>query len=201
MTRSLSLAFLLTLLVFASPVTLRAQELKPSMNPDSGEEKKNSFGFGGLSKERPKGAKTEITAKKQATFDNTTSIAEFEGNVIVKDVQFTLFCDRLKVTLAKNRKGLELVEAFGDARDKVIIVQENTDAAGKVTKAVGRATKATYDPATGIVTLLGWPSVQHDINYQYATEESTIMTLDRAGKMTTTGGSKTTITNAGDEKL
>lgn len=198
MTKSLSLAFLLTLFFAACPATLRAQELKPSMNPDSGEDK-NPFGMAGMG-ERPKGAKTEITAKKQATFDNTTSIAEFEGNVVVKDVQFTLFCDRLKVTLAKNRKGLQLVEAFGDARDKVIIVQENTDAAGKVTKAIGRATKATYDPTTGIITLIGWPSVQHGINLQQATEESTIMTLDRAGKMDTKGGSKTTIVETGDQK-
>jgi lipopolysaccharide transport protein LptA len=199
MTRSLSLALLLTLFFAASPATVRAQELKPSMNPNSGEDK-NSFGFGGLGKERPKGAKTEITAKKQATFDNTTSIAEFEGNVVVKDVQFTLFCDRLKVTMAKDRKGLQLVEAFGDGRDKVIIVQENSDASGKTTKAIGRATKATYDPTTGIVTLYGWPSVQHDINLQQATEESTIMNLDRGGKMETKGGSKTVIVDAGDQK-
>jgi len=200
MTRRLSLAFLFTVLFSAGPVSLHAQELKPSMNPNKGEEK-NAFGIGGLGGERPKGAKTEITAKKQATFDNTTSTAEFEGNVVVTDVQFKLFCDRLKVTLGKTRKGLQLVEAFGDARDKVIIVQENTDASGKVTKAFGRATKATYDPATGIVTLIGWPSVQHDINLQQATEEGTIMYLDRAGKMETKGGSKTTIIDTGDQKL
>lgn len=198
MTKSLSFAFLLTLLLAASPAMLEAQELKPTMNPNSGEEK-SSFGMG-LGKERPKGAKTEITAKKEASFDNVSSIAEFEGNVVVKDVQFTLFCDRLKVTLAKNRKGMQLVEAFGDGRDKVIIVQENTDASGKVTKAIGRATKATYDPATGIVTLIGWPSVQHDINLLQATEEGTIMYLDRAGKMDTKGGSKTTIIDAGEQK-
>lgn len=200
MTKRLSLAFLLTLVLLARPAVLRAQELSPSMNPDSGE-KKNPFGMAGLGKERPKGSKTEITAKKQATFDNTTSIAEFEGSVVVKDVQFTLFCDRLKVTLNKERKGLQLVEAFGEARDKVVIVQENADASGKVTKAIGRATKVVYDPATGIISLFGWPSVQHDINLQQATEEGTIMYLDRAGKMDTQGGSKTTIVDSGEQKL
>jgi lipopolysaccharide transport protein LptA len=199
MTKRLSLAVLLTVLLAVGSGPLSAQELKPSMNPNKGEGK-NAFGFGGIGGERPKGAKTEITAKKQATFDNTTSTAEFEGSVVVKDVQFTLFCDRLKVTLAKDRKGLQLVEAFGDGRDKVIIVQENTDASGKTTKAIGRATKAIYDPATGIVTLIGWPSVQHDINLQQATEEGTIMYLDRAGKMKTEGGSKTVIIDTGDQK-
>ncbi len=86
--------------------------------------KKDPFGVKGLTnKDRPKDAKTEITSKKQATFDNATSIAEFEGSVVVKDPQFTLFCDQLRVTLGKDRKGLQLVEAFGN----VIIVQENTD--------------------------------------------------------------------------
>jgi hypothetical protein len=58
-----------------------------------------------------------------------------------------------------------------------------------------------YDPATGIITLFGWPSVQHDINLQQATEEGTIMYLDRSGKMDTKGGSKTTIVDSGDAKL
>lgn len=200
MTNRLAFALCLTLAFLAGPSALRAQELKPSMNPDSGEKSSSPFGMG-LGKERPKGAKTEITAKKQATFDNATSIAEFDGSVVVKDVQFTLFCDKLKVTLNKNRKGLQLVEAFGEGRDRVIIVQENTDTAGKVTKAIGRATKVLYDPATGIITLFGWPSVQHDINLQQATEEGTIMYLDRNGKMDTKGGSKTTIVDSGDTKL
>jgi lipopolysaccharide transport protein LptA len=199
MMKHLPLALLLPLLLFVHPTRLSAQELSPSMNADSGE-KKNPFGVAGLGGDRPKDAKTEITAKKEATFDNATSVAVFEGSVVVKDTQFTLFCDRLKVTLNKNRKGLQLVEAFGDDRDKVIIVQENTDA-GKTTKAIGRATKATYDPATGIVTLSGWPSVQHDINLQQATEEGTVMYLDRVGKMNTKGASKTIIVDSGDQKL
>jgi lipopolysaccharide transport protein LptA len=191
--------FLLLAVVLCAAASARAQEQSPSMN--AGAEKKAPFGMGGLSNERPKGAKTEITAKKQATFDNVTSTAEFEGSVVVKDVQFTLFCDRLKVALNKNRKGLQLVEAFGDGRDRVIIVQENSDANGKVTKATGRATRATYDPATGDVTLYGWPSVQHDINLQVATEEGTVMILNRDGKMTTKGGSKTLIVDTGDQKF
>ena len=76
-----------------------------------------------MTKDRPKDAKTEITSKKQATFDNATNVAEFEGSVVVKDPQFTMFCDQLRVTMSKDRKGLQLVEAFGN----VIIVQDNTD--------------------------------------------------------------------------
>jgi lipopolysaccharide transport protein LptA len=166
---------------------------KPTMSPELGggasSDKKDPFGVKGLTKDRPKDAKTEITSKKQATFDNATSIAEFEGSVVVKDPQFTLFCDSLRVTMSKDRKGLQLVEAFGN----VIIVQENTDDAGKKTKATGRSGKAVYEPVSGDVTLTTWPSVQHDINMQVATEESTVMILNRGGKMTTKGGSRTVI--------
>jgi lipopolysaccharide transport protein LptA len=166
---------------------------KPTMSPELGggasSDKKDPFGVKGLTKDRPKDAKTEITSKKQATFDNATSVAEFEGSVVVKDPQFTLFCDQLRVTMSKDRKGLQLVEAFGN----VIIVQENTDDTGKKTKATGRSNKAVYEPVSGDVTLTTWPSVQHDINMQVATEEGTVMILNRSGKMTTKGGSRTVI--------
>jgi lipopolysaccharide transport protein LptA len=183
---------LFSLAMLAWPAWSAPPNEKPSMSPELGassSEKKDPFGVKGLTKDRPKDAKTEITSKKQATFDNATSVAEFEGSVVVKDPQFTLFCDQLRVTLGKDRKGLQLVEAFGN----VIIVQENTDEAGKKVKATGRSGKAVYDPISGDVTLTVWPSVQHDINMQVATEEGTVMTLNRGGKMTTKGGSRTVI--------
>jgi lipopolysaccharide transport protein LptA len=188
--------FFFTLFSFALPVDSvwsAPPNEKPTMSPElsgsSSSEKKDPLGVKGLTKDRPKDAKTEITSKKQATFDNITSVAEFEGSVVVKDPQFTLFCDTLRVTMSKDRKGLQLVEAFGN----VIIVQENTDDAGKKVKATGRSGKAVYEPVSGDVTLTTWPSVQHDINMQVATEEGTVMILNRSGKMTTKGGSRTVI--------
>jgi len=159
------------------------QEAKPGMMP----------GFGGLGKDRPKDAKTEITASKEATFDNKSSIAEFTGDVVVHDPQFTLTCDRLKVTLSKNRKGMEIAEATGH----VIIIQENTDSKGQANKAIGHAGAATYVPASGEVTLRIWCSIQQGINNQVATEESTVMILNRNGTSRTKGGSKTMITDTG----
>ena len=170
----------------------------PTMNPDSAgqtqAEKSNPFGMAGMGKERPKDAKTEITAKKEASFDNTTNIAEFEGNVVVKDTQFTLFCDRLKVTLLKTRKGMELCESFGN----VIIVQENTDASGKTAKSIGRAGKAVYDPASGDISLTINPSGQSDVNMQVG-DPDTIMILNRNGKSRTIGPSKTVLVDTGDK--
>lgn len=186
-------------LAAVAPLAAQAPADRPTMNPDQPAARSDSgSSFGIVTKDRPKGAKTEITAKKEATFDNATNIAEFIGTVVVKDVQFTLYCDKLKVTLNKDRKGLQLVEAFGDDRDRVIIVQETTDKTGKTKKAVGRATKAVYDPATGIVTLTGWPSVQHDINYLQGIEQGTVIKLHRDGQMDTVGGSRTTIIETGE---
>ncbi len=177
-----------------------AQELSPTMSPGTGTGEASSdnispFGFKGLGGDRPKDSKTEITATKQATFDNKASVAEFEGKVVVRDPQFTLFCDRLVVSLAENRKGIKIAEAFGN----VTIVQENTDAAGQKLKSIGRAGKAVFEPSTGRVTLTIWPQVQHGINNQVGTEEGTVMVLNRDGKSTTTGGSKTMIVDTGAE--
>jgi lipopolysaccharide transport protein LptA len=177
-----------------------AQELTPSMSPGTGSgesspDKSSPFGFKGMGGDRPKDSKTEITATKQATFDNAASVAEFEGKVVVRDPQFTLFCDRLKVSLAENRKGIKTAEALGN----VTIVQENTDAEGQKIKSIGRAGKAVFEPSSGRVTLTVWPQVQHGINNQVGTEEGTVMVLNRDGKSTTTGGSKTMIVDTGTE--
>lgn len=182
---------LTTLLLLSGPLALLAQQT-PSMN--QGEKKEAATplnAFAGLGKDRPADAKTEITANKEATFDNAASVAEFIGRVVVRDVQFTLTCDRLKVTLSKDRKGMEVAEASGN----VVIVQENTDKDGQATKAIGRSGFATYTPASGEVILKSWPSVQQGMNNQVATEESTVMVLNRNGKSKTVGGSKTVITD------
>ena len=85
--------------------------------------------------ERPKGAKTEITASEEASFDNEKNTAEFKGRVVVKDTQFTLTCDTLSVKLAKDRGGIEVAEARGN----VIVVQELENPKSGQEKAIGRA--------------------------------------------------------------
>ncbi len=184
----LSAAALLGFLVCAVP-GMNAQTNSATMTPEKKDKGGDLLGMGGLSKDRPKDAKTEITARTSATFDNATNVAEFEGSVVVKDPQFNLFCDRLKVTMSKDRKGMQLVESFGH----VVIVQDAVDENGKATHSTGRAEKAVYDPTTGDITLTGWPSVQHDINNQISLEEGTVMILNRNGKMTTHGASKSTL--------
>lgn len=139
--------------------------------------------------ERPKGAKTEITATEEASFDNEKNIAKFKGRVVVKDPQFTLTCDTLTVTLAKDRGGIEVAEASGN----VIVVQELSHAKPDQEKAIGRAGRMTYKPETGDVTLREWPSIQQGINKQVASEAGTVMYLRSSGESRTVGGSKTVI--------
>ena len=169
-------------------------QLAPSMSGGEKTKPTQSGVFAGLGKDRPADAKTEIQANKEATFDNAASVAEFTGSVIVHDPQFTLTCDRLKVTLSKSRKGMEMVEASGN----VVIIQENTDKSGKTSKAIGKAGLATYVPETGEITLKFWPSVQQGMNTQVGAEEGTVMFLNRSGKSRTVGPSKTVISDTSE---
>ena len=184
----------LLILLFLGTCAANAQQAAPSMNAGGKPDSSPAGAFAGMGKNRPADAKTEITATREATFDNAASVAEFTGNVIVHDPQFTLTCDRLKVTLSKTRKGMELAEASGN----VVIIQENTEKSGQTTKAIGRAGFATYVPETGDVTLKIWPSVQQGMNNQVATEEGTVMILNRNGKSQTKGPSKTVISDTSD---
>lgn len=163
-------------------------QLAPSMNPGQG------GAFGGSSKERPPNAETVITAMDESTFDNRSGVAEFTGSVTVKDPQFTLTCDRLKAFLNQDRKGLERVEATGN----VVIRQENKDAKGKDVVSVAKSGKAVFHPATGDVDLTEWPKVEQGINAHIATDSGTKMILNRAGKINTTGSSRTMIVETGD---
>ncbi len=164
----------------------------PTMNPggDSGSNPANSLGV--LQKDRPKGARTEITARDEATFDNVASVAVFKGKVVVKDPQFTLYCETLTVNLNPERKGIDRAIAEGN----VVIIQENVDDQGNPKKSTGRSGKATFEPATGNITLEISPQIQQDINNHIATEPGTVMILNREGRLETIGGSRTVIIDA-----
>jgi lipopolysaccharide transport protein LptA len=176
------------LLLFAAAVAangLLAQETRTGEAPP---DRRDPLGFGLLSKDRPKGSKTEISAQQEASFNDKESRATFSGEVRVKDAAFLLSADRLTVFLDKNRSGIARAVAEGN----VVIVQQ-TD--GKEQGAIGRARRAEYVPATGIVTLIGWPEIQQGINRHIAASESTRMILNRDGRATTEGASRTVITD------
>lgn len=93
--------------------------------------------------------------------------------------------------------GLEKAIAEGD----VVIVKDQPDAnGGAPVHYVGKAAKVEYNAVTGDAILSGWPQVQQGINMHAATAESTVMYLNREGRMRTEGGSKTVITDPGPDK-
>lgn len=161
---------------------------------------------------KPKG-ETEITAL-EATFDQKTREAVFIGEVIVKDPEFTVNCDRLTAVLKKQKdaapkadpppsnkpaasdeKGGGLDHAIAEAAKgkEVTILQDKFEADGTITKNIGRAKKATYDAKTGDIVLTGSPSVQQGINLCIAQAEETVMTLNRNGRMRVEGPHTTKI--------
>lgn len=143
--------------------------------------------------QRPKDAHTVIESESGATFENTTSTAEFEGKVRVHDPQFDLSCEKLHVILRADRKGLAKVVAMGS----VVITQQKKNENGDIIASIGKCGKATYDAASGDVTLEDWPQIQQGINNQVATQQSTVMILNAKGKSRTIGGSRTEIVDQG----
>lgn len=147
--------------------------------------------------DRPRGGRTVIESDDGATFDNVTSSADFIGHVVVRDPQFDLTCERLHVILRPDRKGLQKVVATGS----VVIVQEKRNDRGDLVKSVGKCGKATYDTASGDVTLEEWPQVQQGINNQVATQQNTVMILNAKGRSRTIGPSRTMIVDQGEKAV
>jgi len=159
---------------------------------------------------------TEITAQR-STFDQKTRQAVFIGSVVVKDPEFNVKCDRLIADLKKapaagedapldplatsdgaGKKagkggGLEKATAEANPGGIVVITQQKLEADGTVSLNIGKSKKAVYDSATGNIVLTGMPTVQQGINVCAATEEGTVMILNRDGKMDVQGEAKTTI--------
>lgn len=171
-------------------------QTSPSIAPE-GDSAPSGSGADMFASDRPAGAQTEITAQKEATFNNEENMATFTGKVVVKDPQFTLFCEHLIVYMNENRKGLRLVEAVGD----VVIVQENVDEKGNPTKSVGRSGKALFNPNSGDITLTESPQIQQGINNHISVSPATVMILNRAGRLTTQGSSRTVIIDASEGVL
>ena len=95
------------------------------------------------------------------------------------------------------RKGGGLERAI--AEGSVMITQDKVEADGSVTKSVGRAKKAVYEASTGDIILTGRPQVQQGMSSIVSTDESTVITLNRDGRMTTKGPHKTTLVEQKDK--
>jgi lipopolysaccharide export system protein LptA len=173
---------------------------------------------------KPKG-QTEITAL-EATFDQKTREAVFIQDVVVKDPEFTVNCDRLTAYLKKvktgserppanpppanpspaaappvedSKGGLERAVAEANPGSVVLIRQDKIETDGSISQNIGKGRKATYDATTGNIVLTGMPSVQQGVNLCIATDESTIMTLNRNGRMKVTGPFRTVIKETSSE--
>ena len=166
--------------------------------------------------ERPPGKKdktdgqTEITADA-AEFNNKTHIAIFIGNVVVKNPEFNVVCDKLTAYLKhdekpatppgekpkpvtgatpapKSKGGLEKAIAEMNGKGRVIITQDKSDVDDPTGHSIGKSDKAVYNAVTGEVTLTGWPEVKQGPNTGVAVEEGTVMIMTRDGKMRTEKG-------------
>jgi lipopolysaccharide export system protein LptA len=165
---------------------------------------------------------TEITSG-EATFDQKAHIAIFTIDVVVKDPEFNVVCDKLTAYLKHEepaKPGVKVIKATprpapvkpgetpkktgGGGLDKAVaemktpegrveITQDKTDADGKVVHSVGHGSRADYDATTGDIVLTGRPDVKKGTDWVIATDDSTVITLNRDGHMATKGPTKTVI--------
>jgi lipopolysaccharide transport protein LptA len=135
---------------------------------------------------------TEIYAD-QAVFDSTKSIGVFTGHIIVTDPRFQIQGDKLTIYISKNQSGLEKAVVEGN----VGVVRDRPDpAGGPSSRMVGRSDKAVYIASNGNFELTGNPRVQQGLNTHVATSPETVMILNEAGQLQTTGPSRTEIRQA-----
>lgn len=174
--------------------TALAQDFGPLAQPVGPVQGAAPFAMAG-NVDRPKNARTVIESDDGATFENESNSADFTGHVSVKDSQFDLACDKLHVIMRADRKGLEKVVASGN----VVIVQEKRNDRGDLVKSIGKCGKATYDAASGDVTMEDWPQIQQGINNQVATQQNTVMILNAKGRSRTIGGQRTMIVDQGGD--
>ena len=136
---------------------------------------------------------TEIYAD-QAVFDSTKNLGTFTGHIIVTDPRFQIQGDKLTIYIARDQgEGLEKAVVEGN----VGVVRERPDPnGGPPSRMVGRADRAVYTAATGNFELTGNPRVQQGLNTHVATSPDTVMILNEAGQLQTTGPSRTEIRQA-----
>ncbi|HMG06459.1 MAG TPA: LptA/OstA family protein [Chthoniobacterales bacterium] len=133
---------------------------------------------------------TEIYAD-QVTFDSAKSIGVFTGRVIVIDPRFNIQGDKLTIFISK-AQGAGLDKAIVEGN--VGVVRDRPDpAGGPPSRMVGRSEKAVYTASNGNFELTGNPRVQQGINTHVATSPDTVMVLNEAGQLQTTGPSRTEI--------
>lgn len=187
--------------------TARSQELRGALSGNSGSLGKGSSASspGGVATGSSKQTVTTISSKKGAYLDSKAYMATFTGSVSVVDARFSLTCDKLTAFFVRpsvesagevkgesGRSGLDKAEAEGD----VIIIQDKVGEKGEVERSLARAQKAVYDSQTGNITLSGWPQVEQKQNVTMAAEESTVIVLNRKGKLEVLGHSKSILRNA-----
>lgn len=95
--------------------------------------------------------------------------------------------------LQKPTGGLEQAICEGS----VVIVQDKIEDDGTVTRNVGHARKAIYYADSGDIYLFGSPDVEQGLNTCVATEDRTVMILNRDGHMTVNGLHRSLVKDSG----
>ena len=166
--------------------------------------------------------RTEITAG-ETTFDPDTHMAVFRENVVLKDPDFNVVCDKLIAYLRHDQPGTKHAPSAPSAAapkgsvnpaddphrtlDKAVaemkpggrleITKDKVETDGSVTHSIGHGSRAVYNAITGATILTGMPDATKGTDRVVATDEKTVITLMRDGGMNTVGPHKVFIISKG----
>ncbi len=176
--------------------------------------------------EVPKATKgqIDITAQKSAFFDANNNYGIYTGDVKARHPQMYIECEELEIYMTKQQGGVlgapkpkkpapavrdaDIIAPSKKKSDNTAPPIDKADARGPMVTVekiaedgelqIGHCKHLIYDGKTGNTTLLEWPQVQAGNQLHKATEAGCIMVIDKAGKLTTTGGHETIVLQ-GDE--
>ncbi len=155
-----------------------------------------------------------ITAQKSAFFDANKGYGIYVGDVKARHPQMYIECEELELFMTRQDGGGGILGAGkktppskdadivavkkddsppiekADARGPMVTVEKISDQ-GELQ--VGHCKHLIYDGRTGVSTLMDWPQVQAGNKLHKATEPGCVMTIDKKGMLTTTGGHQTII--------
>lgn len=158
-----------------------------------------------------------VTAQKKAFFDANRGYGIYVGDVKARSTQMYIECEELELFMTRQEGGMLGGPKKAPSKDADIVAVKKDDDNMPIEKAdargpmvtvekisdqgelqVGHCKHLIFDGKTGISTLMDWPQVQAGNKLHKATEPGCVMTIDKKGMLTTTGGHQTIILQGDD---
>jgi len=134
--------------------------------------------------EAPATGKIDVTSDRQADYDQVNNKVIFTGKVELNSATIRLRAERVEVFMKPGGGGMERVEA---STNVLMRTQDTANGPGQMAS----AGHASYNLATGEITLSDWPKIQETGKSHISTDPSTKMVMFTDGRLRTDGPNRT----------